>query len=85
MTKRDQVSKIVNEVAPGKNIEDRRINALESAGFTVQDWGTQYNWGTSGTVKEKDGEVFAQLHCATGGKSRKTGYHFNVCRIYKVI
>ena len=84
MTKAEKVSGIINNIS-GKRVEDRRIEALRSAGYKVEFEGVKYNWGRSGTTKEDGDSVLAQLHCATGGRNRKTGFSFNRCEVYRVI
>jgi hypothetical protein len=82
MVSAQKVSEIINNVT-GKNVEDRRIDALRSSGFSVSFEGVKWNWGRSGKT-EQDGEsVIAQLKCATGGKG-KNGYSVNRCEVYRV-
>jgi hypothetical protein len=83
MTKQETVRGIITAVT-GKNVEDRRIAALRNAGFTVVFEGVKYNWGRACSTREDGEDVLAQLHCAKGGKSRKTGYSFNRCEIYRI-
>lgn len=64
----------------GKDCVRRRIIGLERKGYTVAYAGTRLNFGRTGTIK---GDL-VQLGCATGIKSRKNGYQYNVCPVWKV-
>lgn len=79
-----EIQNIISAVKAGKNIEQRRREALEAAGYTVEPMGTKWNWGTSGTVREVDGEILAQLTCAEGKTSKRDNWRANLCYVHKI-
>lgn len=84
MTAQEQVSAIIKPFFGKKNVVTNRINALQNAGFSVEYYGEQLNFGTSGRTKEIEGGVLVQMSYATAVKSQKTGWSYNRCKIYLV-
>jgi len=76
------ISEIILSVK-GKNVVSKRIEALQAAGYKVVFAGNRWNFGRTGTVKETEGGVLAQLKYAHGGRS-KSGYSVNACDVYKI-
>lgn len=79
-----QIFQIISSVT-GKNVEARRIEALERAGFKVIYVGVKWGWGTSCTVREEKDTVFAQLKCARKVGTRNPKVQVNLCEIYQVV
>ncbi len=76
-----KISQIVRSIS-GKGVEDKRIEALERAGYEVSFYGIKWNFGQVGrTIPFEDGYL-CQLTYAIGVRSRKTGYHANKCDVY---
>jgi len=79
-----QIQQIILSIS-GKGVIDRRIEALEKAGFDVSAVFTKVNFGQAGTVKAQgDGSFYTQIGASHGGKHWKSGYHFNRCPVVKV-
>lgn len=81
--KAQTVAKIVSAIN-GKNVEARRVAALEEAGFMVSYEGVKWDFGRACTAKpKKDGSVLVQIKYATSAKC-KDGHLHNRCEIYRV-
>ena len=79
MTTAENIQKIVLEVS-GKNVADKRIEALRNAGYTVSEVYGKWNFGVVGTCKEEDGGYVVQIKCATSGRGKsKNGYSASYC------
>lgn len=63
----------------GKGITQKRIAALEAAGFAVEYAGIKWNFGRACTQK---GDLI-QLHAATGCSPR-SGLSVNRCEVYRL-
>lgn len=72
----------------GKDIKNKRIAALRTAGFHVEFHKNMWNFGRAGTTKpQKDGSFLVQLHAATSRKfknGRGDQVSSNLCGVYKV-
>lgn len=76
-----KISQIVRSIS-GKGVEDKRIAALEQAGYDVSFYGIKWNFGQVGrTIPFEDGYL-SQLTYAIGVRNRKNGYHANKCDVY---
>lgn len=62
----------------GKGVVDKRVKALEKAGFHVESLEYKWNFGKVGDIEEKEQGFWIQIKYATGGKS-KNGYGVNSC------
>lgn len=82
MTKQEKAQKIIAGIT-GKNVAQRRRDALLKAGFNVSEIRTEWNFGTTGTVKEMNGKTFLQVAYATGGRARN-GYMVNACPVVEI-
>ena len=78
-----KISKIINSIS-GRNVTEKRIKALNKAGYKTGDVEIMWNFGTVGTVKKVDGDYYAQIRYATGGRSRQNGYAVNACPVVKI-
>jgi hypothetical protein len=76
------VAKIVAGIK-GKNVEARRIKALQDAGFQTSFEGVKFNFGRAGTTKEDGKDILVQIKYAKGGRA-KNGFTFNRCEVYRV-
>lgn len=80
-----KVSEIICSVRPGSGVEDRRIEALEAAGYTIKWYDYIAGFGKVGVVKHcKRGYMIAQLKSAKQG-SVGGGRKGNLCGVYHVI
>lgn len=77
-----KVTEIINAIR-GKNAVEKRVEALESAGYTVHGSSTYWNFGKSGTVNIMHGVILAQLSCAVARKT-KNGYNLNACTVFAI-
>ena len=75
--------KIITSIK-GKNVVNRRWNALVDAGFNPSDPYIKWNFGKVGTIKLYDDYFEIQIAYATGGKSRHNGYGVNACPVVKI-
>lgn len=78
----EQIQQILSSVA-GKNIEARRIEALEKAGYKATYFKRQIGFGRACTVKTSDAGILAQLTCSES-RTNKKGYSFSYCDVYLI-
>lgn len=79
----EKVVKIIKSIT-GKDVAQRRRDALQAAGFKVSPIRTEWNFGSTGTTKENpDGSIDVQIAYATGGKARN-GYGVNACPVVTI-
>ena len=76
-----KASEILATVRPGKDIYNRRIKALNEAGFAVGPGflcGSKDMVKTSGYVWTKNGAIYCQLECSFLARGRKVAYIYEL-------